>query len=472
MKAKISNNIYANSSPEGDSLEIYVMEEIGENWWTGGGVTKQSILNDIKGRKIKDIVLNISSPGGNVDDALAIKDMLLNTGSPITAKVSGLTASAATIIMMCAGTIEMSEDSMILIHCASTWGGGNKGDLRKTADTLEMIDNVIAGLYSKKSGKDIAVCLAEMEKDQWMTPAQAKELGIVDNITSAVPVTNATRVMIQNAVKANLIKLPEGYSITDENQNSNDMTDKTATSFFNKFINLLEKNGISLTSNKKDLNVKETIKNVTTEFKAEAEKILNEETPAAPTPTIENTADYSATVTEAVNSIELADNTTLSLPNVPYEVSADGATALQTDLTAAVTATSVSVTFDEAATALTISVTQSEQDLATVNGTIEFTTGASGSGDKTENLSAEDLRKEIANLKEQKKNGTKPVENAAEIAKLIAERDKLKNELKVAKGGKSGGAAAGEGIGNNAKGEGGQGVSFVKALANDYLKSR
>jgi ATP-dependent Clp protease, protease subunit len=468
MKGKISNNIFINSAPEGDSLEVYVMEEIGDNWWTGGGVTKQSILNEIKGKKIKDIVLNISSPGGNVDDALAIKDMLIATGAPITAKVSGLTASAATIIMMCAGTIEMSDDSMILIHCASTWGGGNKGDLRKTADTLEMIDNVIAGLYAKKSGKDVAVCVAEMEKDQWMTAAQAKDFGIVDNVTASTPISNSMKLVIKNAVATKLITLPDGYKIDEENQiQNNDMTEKAATSMFNKFLNLLENAGIKLASDKKDVDANKVVKDITKDFKAAAEKILAEENPQP----IVNAADYSATVTEAVNSIELDDDTALSLPNTPYEVSQEGATALATDLAAAITAESVSVTFDEAEASLSISVTASEQVLKTVNGTTDFTTGSSKEeeGEQTSNL--EKLQKEVANLKKQKENKLKN-SDADKIKALEKQRDELKAELKNLAGGKSGGSQKGEGFDNKGGKDDKEVTNPIVAKMKDHFKKR
>ncbi len=139
----ISNNIALTNSADGDILDVYVMEQIGSDWWNGSGITKQNILNEVKGRRLKSINLSISSPGDDVDEALAIKDMLIGTGAPITAEVSGLTASAATIIMMAAGKIKMSSDAFMLIHNTSTIADGNKDDFRKTANELEKFDSVV-----------------------------------------------------------------------------------------------------------------------------------------------------------------------------------------------------------------------------------------------------------------------------------------------------------------------------------------
>lgn len=465
MKSKISNNIYSNTTSTGEALDIYVMEQIGEDWWTGEGVTKQSILNEIKGRKIANISLHISSPGGDVDHALAIKDMLLDTGAHIEAHLTGLPASAATIVMACAHKITMSADSLGLIHLAATGTYGNKAAHEKAIATLDKVDNVIAGLFAKKSGKDASLFISEMQKDEWKTPQELKDLGIVDEIVDKTPITNSMRHVYENAIKNNGFKVPKGFTFDNKPQNNNDMTDKTATTMFDKFLNILEKAGLGISASKKDVKVTPQLtKNLVKDFKASVETLLNEE--AA---TVTNAADYSATVSEAVNSIELEDGTTLDLPNTPYEVSADGATALQTDIEAAVTATGVTVSFDEAEASLTIAVSGTEQVLATVNGSVAFETEADGGdgGEQTTNS----LKKEIENLKKQKA-ATQNTATNKEVENLQKERDKLRAELKNLKGGKSGGATGGKGFEKDKPEEKTNGENFVTNLFKAHQKSK
>ncbi len=450
MKQQISNNIFLLTDTAGDSLDVYVMEQIGADWWTGGGITKSAILNEVKGKTLKAINLYISSPGGDVDEALAIKDLLIATKAPITAEVSGLTASAATIIMMAAGTIKMSEDAAILIHNASTYAGGNKEELRKTADTLEMIDGLIANLYVKKSGKDKQLILDQMLKNEYMTPDQAIALGIVDEKVSKIPVSAKAKAAIRMAVQNKTLTLPTGYKLDEENQNPTDMAKINAKDIVLNYLKELKAQGFKLVgieeekpevASKKIVDINALfIKNVEDAIAAEGEGTTEEETQ------VTNAADYSATVTEPVNTIELADGNVLDLPNGPYEVTADGASSLQTDLASALdgTAQSVTVTFDEAATALSISVTGSDVELATVNGSVKFTTSNADAAEEGADT-PENLKKKLAAVQNKIEAEKKKKPAVSDEVKNLQEQLRIKNaELLNIKTSKSGGKVNGK----------------------------
>lgn len=450
----ISNNIALTKAPEGEILDVYVMEQIGADWWNGNGITKQNILNEIKSRAVKSINLSISSPGGDVDEALAIKDMLLGTGAPITAEVSGLTASAATIIMMAAGKIKMSSDAFLLIHNTSTTAEGNKDDFRKTANELEKFDQALANLYHKKTGKGLHDIRSRMNADSWMNAEEALAFGIVDEIIERKPVAAKTMDAIRNMVNNSLLQLPQGYLLQPAAPTSNVLLD---------FLYALREEGLQITGSKSFSNneIENKVKDLTNRFIRAAQQ-----DPQPDTTQPAGTADYSVTLTDAVESIELADGTAVELPNAPYEPDKEGASALQEDLAAAITADSVIVTFSDADLSLTIEVSGSRDELATVNGTDAF---KQSGGDKGATPAAKNLRREIETLKRKK---AAALNDTAEVRKLRAEKHALENELKQIKLGKSGGRTAGSLIEDAEPETETQGNQFVRKMFRSYLNGR
>ena len=74
---------------------VEIMGDIGE-----GGYTAEALKNDILANDPESLTLNISSLGGNVNDALQVYDFLRSYKGQVVAKITGMTASAASIIAM------------------------------------------------------------------------------------------------------------------------------------------------------------------------------------------------------------------------------------------------------------------------------------------------------------------------------------------------------------------------------------
>lgn len=154
---------------------------------------KVSIVDFIKGNKDTDIVLNISSGGGDVDTALTVYAALRSHKGNVTVNLSGIVASAATIIAMGGNTINMSDTSLFLIHKVMNWidlwGMMNEDEIEDAIEQLQKnqkenkkFDAVIANIYKKKTGKSEDVIMAQMKDDEFLTADEAKEFGFVDNI--------------------------------------------------------------------------------------------------------------------------------------------------------------------------------------------------------------------------------------------------------------------------------------------------
>lgn len=145
-------------------------------------------IKEINSINSPQIVVNIRSNGGNVNDALLIHDALCELNADITTKCFGYTASAATIIAQAAskGKREMSTNGLYLIHKSTTDAEGNSETLAQTADLLNKTDERIASIYASRSGKPIQNFIALMEcnngNGRWLAPHEAVEAALIDKI--------------------------------------------------------------------------------------------------------------------------------------------------------------------------------------------------------------------------------------------------------------------------------------------------
>jgi len=144
--------------------------------------------------EVREIELNIYSPGGEVFAALAMHNILVRHPAKVTAHIDGLAASAATILMLAADEIRMPENAYVMIHNATMFAMGDHRDLSAAADQLRKWSRDMAGLYTARIedniGGDRAEILsdviAKMDAETWLTGAEAKALGLVETVTSRV----------------------------------------------------------------------------------------------------------------------------------------------------------------------------------------------------------------------------------------------------------------------------------------------
>ena len=164
-------------------LELLIYDEIGENFWTGGGITAGSVGAAIKAAGDFDsIVLRINSPGGSCFDGVAIYNLIRAQKKPVTVFVDGLAASAASDIAMAGDEINMGSGAMIMIHNAM-WGCyGDANDLRQAADAIEKISVTVAEIYIARTGNGADVIKAMMDAETWMSGADAVEKGFATRV--------------------------------------------------------------------------------------------------------------------------------------------------------------------------------------------------------------------------------------------------------------------------------------------------
>ncbi len=177
---------------KGDNV-ITMFDLIGEDWWTGGGVTAKGVAAQLRAIGDRPVEVQINSPGGDMFEGIAIFNVLREHPQAVTVKVMGMAASAASIIAMAGDQIEIGAASFLMIHDCWTIGIGNKTAMRLMGDFLEPFDTAVADLYAARSGQTAAQCAEWMTIDNgagtWMSGSQAIEKGFADTLMSSDQIT-------------------------------------------------------------------------------------------------------------------------------------------------------------------------------------------------------------------------------------------------------------------------------------------
>lgn len=159
---------------------ISVYDVIGQDFWTGEGVTAKRIAAALRAIGKGPVTVNINSPGGDLFEGFAIYNLLRDHDGEVTVKVLGLAASAASVIAMAGDTIQVSRASFVMIHNTWVMAIGNRNDLHETAEFLEPFDRAMADIYSSRTGLDTDDVTAMMDAETWMGGAEAIGKGFAD----------------------------------------------------------------------------------------------------------------------------------------------------------------------------------------------------------------------------------------------------------------------------------------------------
>jgi ATP-dependent protease ClpP protease subunit len=162
---------------------LQIFDQIGEDWFGGSGISAKAFSDALQSVGPGPLVVEINSPGGNVWDGLAIYNMLRGRQAPVTTRVVGIAASIASIIALAGDSIEMAEASLFMIHDPSGMVAGTSDDMRKMANALDQHAEILAGIYTKRTGKTSAQIRAAMTAETWFTAQEAIQFGLADKTT-------------------------------------------------------------------------------------------------------------------------------------------------------------------------------------------------------------------------------------------------------------------------------------------------
>ncbi|MCX5518457.1 Clp protease ClpP [Kaistia defluvii] len=172
----------------GDNI-ITMFDTVGEDFWSGGGITAKKVASQLRAIGDRPIEIQINSPGGDMFEGIAIYNVLREHPQGITIKVMGMAASAASIIAMAGDRIEIGAASFLMIHNCWVMAVGNRHDMAETAEWLAPFDQAMVDLYAARSGQKAADIAKWMDAETFMSGSQAIERGFAEALLSADQMT-------------------------------------------------------------------------------------------------------------------------------------------------------------------------------------------------------------------------------------------------------------------------------------------
>ena len=148
-------------------------------------VTAQLLFLDHQDSE-KPIKIFINSPGGSVYDGFAIYDMIRFIRPRVKIISAGLSASAATVIMLAADKEDRLAlpNSRIMIHQPSMRFQGVAEDVRRTAEEVVKIKKKINEMYADETGQPLEKVEEDTDRDYWMSPYEAVEYGLISRVVN------------------------------------------------------------------------------------------------------------------------------------------------------------------------------------------------------------------------------------------------------------------------------------------------
>lgn len=181
-------------------------------------------IDAIRSVSSAEVIVNIRSTGGNVNDAILIHDTLASLGKTVTTRCYGYVASAATIIAQAAseGKREISKNALYLIHKSVSTTEGNANNLNETIELLHKTDERIAEIYASRSGLPSESFKEIMNLNngngKWMSAKEAVKAGLADLIIESNPIRNLKKrwseiidLFIKNSMQED--EIPENISV-------------------------------------------------------------------------------------------------------------------------------------------------------------------------------------------------------------------------------------------------------------------
>lgn len=186
---------YCFQKQEGNSIvKLYIYDDVAEygefDWWTWeykeSETSAKYFKKMLEGVSESDTVeLHINSCGGSVKEGVAIYNLLKQKKcKEVVAYVDGFAYSVASVILQAADRRVMGLGTSLLIHNMWLSVAGNAEELRKAADDLDVLMEANRQIYLERASVTEEELINMMNKETYLTPEQAVEMGFADEVDS------------------------------------------------------------------------------------------------------------------------------------------------------------------------------------------------------------------------------------------------------------------------------------------------
>lgn len=166
---------------EGEAT-LWIYDPIGEMFGPDA-VTAKGVRDRLANlRNIDRLTIRINSPGGEVDEAVAIHALLSEFKAEKVTKVDGMAASAATVVGVAGDRIEMAKGAKWMIH--NPWGiaVGDYREMLKASEVAKQYRDSLVGMYAARTGKSDDDIRNAMDAETYMLDQEAVDWGFADAV--------------------------------------------------------------------------------------------------------------------------------------------------------------------------------------------------------------------------------------------------------------------------------------------------
>ena len=185
-------NIVVNEAENSAEINMYgeVVSTRPVDWWTGepspgNFIAQDEFLKDLDELSGKDnITVHINSVGGDLYAGLSIYNRLKGLAANVTTINDGLAASAGSLIFQAGNTRKMNAGSNLMVHGAAgfLYGYYQVQDLKSAIKQLEAHNKAAINVYAEASGRDAAEIKPLVDRETWLTGADAVSEGFADEV--------------------------------------------------------------------------------------------------------------------------------------------------------------------------------------------------------------------------------------------------------------------------------------------------
>ena len=132
----------------------------------------------------KEIYFYINSPGGLVNAGLGVYDTMQYIRSPVSTLCIGQASSMGSFLLAAGekGKRFSLPNSRIMVHQPSAGFQGQATDIEIHANEIMSLKKRLNEIYAKHTGKSVDEIKQALERDNFMTPENAKAFGLIDKV--------------------------------------------------------------------------------------------------------------------------------------------------------------------------------------------------------------------------------------------------------------------------------------------------
>ena len=162
--------------------KLYWSGDVGWRDGNGSGITVESVKADLDALAGADLEVELTTLGGDLFQGISIMNLVRDYPGKKKLWLSGIVASAGTVIAMGFDEIIARTTSMWMIHNAQSVAFGDHNDMREAADLYEGMSDTIAKEYVARTGKPIEEIKAWMDAETWFMGQEIVDAGFADSM--------------------------------------------------------------------------------------------------------------------------------------------------------------------------------------------------------------------------------------------------------------------------------------------------